>query len=38
MGEPPNNTIAAAHPKRSGAVQDESAYRVMVFSEARLKY
>jgi hypothetical protein len=30
--EPPNE-IAAAHAKRSGAMQDEPAYRVIVFSE-----
>jgi hypothetical protein len=35
IAEPPNE-IAAAHAKRSGALQNESAYGVFVFSEAHL--
>jgi hypothetical protein len=34
--EPPNE-VAAAHAKRSGALQDESAYGVSVLTEARLE-
>jgi hypothetical protein len=30
------NEIGAAHAERSGALQNESAYRVLVFSENRL--
>jgi hypothetical protein len=34
----PVDEFAAAHSYRSGAIQDESAYRVFVFAEARLNY
>jgi hypothetical protein len=35
IAEPPNE-ITAADAQRSGAVQDEAAYRIFVFSDVRL--